>query len=246
MMSSTGATVYENFHKWISELHRAIIKLSEVAPLIYCMSDIHGEYDRFQKMLKLIKFSDSDTLYIIGDVIDRKPGGIDILKQIMASNNMVLLLGNHEQMCLDTLGPNNVYGSRALWLQNGGSDTYRELMYMMTPTERHRIIMFLASLPDHLDIEVGGKKFHLVHGSPSDDPNIRIWDRPSPSAPPPFPDRTVIVGHTPTCYMNKDERNPFAIWHGNGIIDIDCGCGNETPLRHLGCLRLDDMEEFYT
>ena len=113
--------------------------------MIYCMSDIHGEYDRFQKMLELIKFSDSDTLYIIGDVIDRKPGGIDILKQIMSSNNMVLLLGNHEQMCLDTLGPNNVYGSRALWLQNGGSDTYRELMYMMTPTERHRIIMFLAS-----------------------------------------------------------------------------------------------------
>ena len=68
---------------------RAIIRISEVTPLIYCMSDIHGEYDRFVKMLELIEFSDADTLYIIGDVIDRKPGGIDILQKIMASPNMI-------------------------------------------------------------------------------------------------------------------------------------------------------------
>jgi len=210
------------------------------------MSDIHGEYDRFVKMLELIEFSEADTLYIIGDVIDRKPGGIDILKKIMASPNMIMLLGNHEQMCLDTLGPNNVCGRRNLWLQNGGGDTYCELMYMMTPAERHHILQYLSSLPDHLDIDVNGKKFHLVHGYPSDEPDIRIWERPLSFAPPPYPDRTVIVGHTPTCFMNLDESNPFAIWHGDGIIDIDCGCGNETPLRHLGCLRLDDMEEFYT
>lgn len=213
--------------------------------MIYCMSDIHGEYDRFMKMLELIEFSETDTLYIIGDVIDRKPGGIDILQKIMVSSNMVMLLGNHEQMCLDTLGPNNVIGRRSLWLKNGGSDTYRELMYMMTPAERHRILHYLSSLPDHLDIEVDGMKFHLVHGFPSDEPDVRIWERPLSFAPPPFPDRTVIVGHTPTCYMNLVENVPFSIWHGNGIIDIDCGCGNETELRRLGCLRLDDMEEFY-
>lgn len=223
----------------------AIIITSEVAPLIYCMSDIHGEYDRFVKMLELIHFSDNDALYIIGDVIDRKPGGIDILQKIIASPNMIMLLGNHEQMCLDTLGPNNVIGRRALWLKNGGSDTYRELMYMMTPAERHRILQYLSSLPDHLDIEVDGMKFHLVHGFPSDEPDVRIWERPLTFAPPPFPDRTVIVGHTPTCYMNLVENAPFSIWYGNGIIDIDCGCGNETELRRLGCLRLDDMEEFY-
>lgn len=213
--------------------------------MIYCMSDIHGEYDRFMKMLELIDFSEADTLYIIGDVIDRKPGGIDILQKIMASANMVMLLGNHEQMCLDTLGPNNVIGRRSLWLQNGGSDTYRELMYMMTPAERHRILQFLSNLPDHIDIEVNSRKFHLVHGFPSDEPDVRIWERPLSFAPPPFPDRTVIVGHTPTCLMQTVTGAPFTIWHGNGIIDIDCGCGNQTELRRLGCLRLDDMEEFY-
>ena len=77
--------------------------------MIYCMSDIHGEADRFHTMLEMIHFSDKDTLYIIGDVIDRYPGGIDILREIMETPNMVMLLGNHEQMCLDTLGPNNVF-----------------------------------------------------------------------------------------------------------------------------------------
>lgn len=213
--------------------------------MVYCMSDIHGEYDRFNKMLELIKFSADDTLYIIGDVIDRHPGGIDILRKIMETPNMVMLLGNHEQMCLDTLGPNNVYGSRALWQQNGGSDTYRELMYMMTPAERKHILSYLSNLPDHLDIEVNGSRFHLVHGFPSEDPDVRIWERPITFAPAPMADTTVIVGHTPTCYLNMEQDAPFTIWHGNGIIDIDCGCGNKTELRRLACLRLDDMAEFY-
>ena len=30
----------------------------------YAMSDLHGEYGRFLKMLKLIDFKDTDTLYI--------------------------------------------------------------------------------------------------------------------------------------------------------------------------------------
>lgn len=213
--------------------------------MIYCMSDIHGELDRFQAMLKLIDFSPSDTLYILGDVIDRHPNGVDILKTIMDAPNMILLLGNHEQMCLDTLGPLNTFGSRQLWQSNGGGCTYCELLYVCTRHERERILRFLGKLPDHLDVEVGSQKFHLVHAMPSDDPDYRIWARPKPDDPPYFEDRIAIVGHTPTCYMSGDMENPLRIWHGNGLIDIDCGCGNETELRRLACLRLDDLKEFY-
>ena len=145
--------------------------------MIYCMSDIHGELDRFKAMLDLINFSSDDTLYIIGDVIDRHPGGVEILKIIKDTPNMFMLLGNHEQMCLDTLGPNSVYGSRRLWLENGGSNTYRELLYVCSLAERSRIIHFLSTLPDHFDVEVGDRKFHLVHAMPSDDPDDRIWTR---------------------------------------------------------------------
>lgn len=213
--------------------------------MIYCMSDIHGEADCFHAMLELIQFSPEDTLYILGDVIDRQASGVDLLKEIMKTPNIVMLLGNHEKMCLDTLGPLNVYGSRALWQQNGGSNTYRELVYVCTSAEKHRILDFLSRLPDYCEVKVAGRNFFLVHGMPSDNPEDRIWERPKTDSPAPFENCTAIVGHTPVCYLTGNMDEVFKIWHGNGIIDIDCGCGNKTEYRRLACLRLDDMAEFY-
>lgn len=36
--------------------------------MIYCMADIHVSYERYQKMLESIHFSDTDTLYMIDDM----------------------------------------------------------------------------------------------------------------------------------------------------------------------------------
>ena len=215
--------------------------------MVYCMSDIHGETDRFHKMLQLIQFSEEDTLYIIGDVIDRYPGGVDILKEIMATPNMILLMGNHEKMCLDVLGSRTVFRGKEIWFRNGGEITHDELCYFCEPEEKQQIIQFLSQLPYYLDIEVAGKKYHLVHGKPGP-PTWQedlLWNRPHPEAEPFFEDRTAIVGHTPTCHMAWDGHSPFGIWYGDGIIDIDCGCGHQTEYKRLACLRLDDMQEFY-
>ena len=35
--------------------------------MIYCISDLHGEEDRFLAMLKAIRFRKKDRLYILGD-----------------------------------------------------------------------------------------------------------------------------------------------------------------------------------
>ena len=62
----------------------------------------------------------------------------------------------------------------------------------------------------------------------------------------PSPDTICIVGHTPTVFLTGRTDEDCSIWHGNGILDIDCGCGNlNAPHRRLACLRLDDMAEFY-
>ena len=217
--------------------------------MVYCMSDIHGEWDRFKKMLELIQFSAQDEMYIIDDVIDRYPQGIDILFEIMGHSNIHMILGNHEQMLLDTLGPNNVIGRRELWKQNGGYGTYNDLVYQRTPEERRKIIEYLMDLPDCIEIEVKGRKFHLVHGIVSENRDMRLWGRPDKDMTEPMKDTTIIVGHTPTIYLNAesedDNEEPFRIWYGNGIICIDCGRGHEVEERCLACLRLDDMKEFY-
>ena len=68
--------------------------------MIYCVSDIHGELDKFERLLALIQFSENDHLYVIGDAIDRCARGVDILRLIMDTPNMTMLLGNHRIMSL--------------------------------------------------------------------------------------------------------------------------------------------------
>ena len=124
--------------------------------------------------------------------------------------------------------------------------TYRELLYHCTHQKRNRILRFLSELPDALELTVGNQKFHLVHGFPGDDHDTRIWGRVEPDSVSPYPDTICIVGHTPTVFLTGRMDEDSSIWHGNGIIDIDCGCGNlNAPHRRLACLRLDDTAEFY-
>ena len=212
--------------------------------MTYVMSDIHGELERYQKMLELIRFSDQDHLYIIGDVIDRAPDGVDLLLQIMGKPNITMLLGNHEQMMLDTLGRDTYPGARQLWAQNGGNVTRRELLYHRTSTERGEILRFCRSLPTQLDVSVGDKTYRLVHGRPSDKELDHIWGRVGADSA--FPGQNYIIGHTPTCYLTENFREPYTIFHGTGFMVIDCGCGNMTnPFRRLACIRLEDEKEFY-
>lgn len=214
--------------------------------MTYCMSDIHGELDKFEQMLARIQFSPEDHLYILGDVIDRGPAGVDILRIIMDTPNMTMLMGNHEQMCLSTLGPHSELGARDLWRMNGGMPTYRELRYHRTAQERREILHFLMDLPDQLTLEVGGQRFCLVHGYPGDDHDTRIWGRVEVDSCWPVANAVCIVGHTPTVFLTDRPDEDFSIWHGDGILDIDCGCGNRKAAhRRLACLRLDDMAEFY-
>lgn len=213
--------------------------------MTYCMSDIHGEMDKYLSMLKLINFSDSDQMIIIGDVIDRGPDGVDILLDIMRRKNMQLVLGNHEWLLLSTLGPNNSFGARRIWQSNGGNKTRSDLLYCRSQKTRCDIIRFLLTCPDSLDLDVCGTTFHFVHGYPGDVQNIRLWERPQKKQHAPFADKITIVGHTPTIEYAEDQSAPMQIWYGDGIIDIDCGCGHDDPRSRLACLRLDDMKEFY-
>ena len=51
--------------------------------MIYVMSDIHGCYDKYKKMLEKIALSEEDTLYLLGDVVDRGEHGMKILLDIL-------------------------------------------------------------------------------------------------------------------------------------------------------------------
>ena len=71
--------------------------------MTYVMSDLHGCYDQYIKMLKKIQFSKNDELYILGDVIDRGKEPIKILLDMAGRDNVYPILGNHELLALSVL-----------------------------------------------------------------------------------------------------------------------------------------------
>ena len=69
----------------------------------YVIADIHGEYDAFEELLAKISFGDEDTLYILGDVLDRGPNPIKVMRKLMTMPNAICIAGNHEVMALECL-----------------------------------------------------------------------------------------------------------------------------------------------
>lgn len=64
----------------------------------YVMSDIHGCYDVFLKMLDKINFSSTDRLVLAGDYIDRGKQSYEMLKWLEHTpKNVKLIRGNHEE-----------------------------------------------------------------------------------------------------------------------------------------------------
>jgi len=224
----------------------------------YVLSDIHGNERRFNSIMKQIELQPQDTLYILGDVIDRYPGGIRLLRKIMAMPNAKMILGNHEYMMLRALDcPYDDYwdDGRALehWYRNGGKVTHDYLKHIRK-TLRQEIVEYLRGLPLSIDIEVNGKIYKLVHGAPIEKfayeskyknaIHFAVWKRlgidDAQSR-----DYTLIFGHTPTKYYQ--DNVPMELWRHKEMIGIDCGSGYpEDGLGRLACLRLDDGKVFYS
>lgn len=223
-------------------------KKGKKTTMIYVMSDIHGRKDRFDDIMKQINLKDEDTLYILGDIIDRNPYGIALLKYAMETPNIKMLLGNHELMMYETM---RYKGNKFLWYSNGGEITHERWKKYRIAT-REKMLDYIYGLPLMLDIEVNNKKYRIVHGrSPKPKQeyymskekirNIAVWDRVMPGDTGPE-EMTVIFGHTPTIFYQPDE--PPRIWYGQNLIGIDCGAAYIDG--RLACLRLDDMKEFYS
>ena len=223
----------------------------------YVMSDLHGEIRCFHAMLEKIQFSDEDRLLILGDVVDRGPDPIGLLKEIMDMPNAEMLLGNHEYMMLQYMSPEATEIDHRRWNRNGNGPTL-DGFRALTEEQQGEVLDFLMTRPDHLETIVAGRSFFLVHGFPGENTYERVWKRPEPDTTNPVPGHRLIVGHTPVCCLGRSEAEELSycealanrgefmrIFHGPGFIDVDCSCGYPIPAAALACLRLEDMMEYY-
>lgn len=220
--------------------------------MIYVVSDIHGHFDEFMEMLKIIDFKDDDELYVLGDCIDKGPKSIDTLLYCLEHDNIHMCLGNHEFMMyqyLRSIKHDNWYDKKQLqnlWFgYNFGRKTYDQYM-KLKPYRREQIYRKLYSMPiSFSEVRAGNKLYYLVHSCPlktdqkivpcvnnctDDEIDNSVWSRYVVQV----DGKTVIHGHT-ICY---DESIHF----NQNEINIDCGAAGNMS---LGCLRLDDMKEYY-
>lgn len=152
--------------------------------MIYCMSDFHGQYELYLKMLEKINLNNNDTLFVLGDVIDRGSDGIRILQDIMHRSNIVFIIGNHEYMMYKVVTKSKIVISEIdeikpdmdyyLWEMNGGAKTHNDF-YQLSIEEQNSIIKYLEQayvvVPQ---LEVGGRCFMLAHSTHP----VNYYDRP--------------------------------------------------------------------
>ena len=222
----------------------------------YVLSDIHGNSAAFDTILSMINLTDDDQLYILGDVIDRGPDGIELLQRIRMMKNCVLLLGNHEYMMINAMRKPDNYHLFRLWWMNGCENTYQSFL-ALSKSEKEDLLEYLEGLPLQTEIDVHGLKYILVHAAPiqlfptegedyPDERKFAVWYRMPLALPNELTGKTIIFGHTPTEYVQFSEYPMMRIAHEDGVIDIDCGCAYPNSGGQLGCLRLEDGMEFYS
>ena len=56
--------------------------------MIYAVSDLHGCYDKYIKLLERLNMTSDDSLYILGDIVDRGSDGMKILLDLVKRKNI--------------------------------------------------------------------------------------------------------------------------------------------------------------
>lgn len=234
---------------------------------IYVLSDLHGHFNIFLKMLEKIHFTDDDLLYILGDCCDRGPNSLEIYLFLQKhKKNMILLKGNHEIMMRDAFeadDPQSVSGRQ--WNRNGGRktiDSYHRYLKKKALTEcdygivkktfYKMMIDYVNKCPSFVELNCNGKDYVLIHAGINPEKTLEeqteeecAWMREYFFMSKGLKDKLIIFGHTPTNYLHQKDHC-FDVWLDPIFEDklgIDGGLG---PFEEgqLNCLCLNTQEVF--
>ncbi len=230
--------------------------------MTYVMGDLHGLLDRFCEMLDKIRFKNTDTLYILGDIVDKGADSIKLLQNLSFRPNVYPIMGNHENTALELLSalPEEAgqinpadFDSETLskileWSKNGGMATISEFM-KLSADDKEGVLEYLSDMPPYEIAEVGDKVFILSHagianfeeGKDLEDYDSEdFFSEGADYTKQYFENIYLVTAHTPT-----DEIDPSCqdkIYFGNNHIAIECGASDGGA---LACYCLDNGKEYY-
>ena len=215
--------------------------------MIYVIADIHGCYKEYIELLERINFKDEDEWYILGDVVDRGPEPIKVLRDMMFRPNVYPILGNHDYMALKVLRKLNVeikqdnFDSHLqdsdlldylYWMQEGGKTTVEQFQ-KLSSDEKEEILEYLQEFCLYEEVWVNEKRFVLAHADLhgfQEEKDLEdyaledlIFYRADYEKRYYKDENTILVtGHTPT-FLIREDKMPL-IYNEKGHVAIDCGC----------------------
>ena len=218
--------------------------------MTYCVSDIHGEYDLFMRLLEKIQYSDSDRVIIGGDLIDKGAESVKLAKQVFSMPGAYCIMGNHEEMLFKfyrALMHNAIMDFDAiLWRLQQYFPDGKDLDW--DTVDRLTDLPYYLETDDFICVHAGvsmldNGEISLLSQVPIE---TLLYDRRfrSPDALP-KKSKCVFFGHTsldnPKIRVYSRTKNPKSI---ADIIKVHLDVGTFTS-GVLGCFRIDDCTAYY-
>lgn len=209
----------------------------------FAIGDIHGCSKTLDSLInQKLKLVSGDTVYFLGDYVDRGPDSKGVIDQILnlksSGINIKPLLGNHEFMLLETIEKPMTL---AQWTLNGCKETLKSFDIRFPDALEPHYINFFKSLQYYYIYN----NYILVHGglnfeidNPLDDLDAMLWTRNKRIDTSKIQGKSIIVGHTPTPLT--DIENSLT----TNKIMLDGGCvyyGMYEEMGNLCALDLDKM-----
>ena len=224
---------------------------------ILCVGDIHGCLSTLKALIA--KAGPVDSIISVGDLIDRGPDSLGVIKYCI-ENNIQVCLGNHELLALEALkaylGPDYPFKRMDLldsdWIANGGRRVFDEaskedLQFMVDYFQTLPIYIKTDHTHNGLPVVVSHTALNMYHYNILDaDPaellrmsTSLVWSRTQATSQAAVKFFS-IYGHTPTDCLGTPNAKPHITSTG---INLDTGCCYDSKDRgKLTAVLLPSME----
>jgi serine/threonine protein phosphatase 1 len=181
----------------------------------YVISDIHGCWIEFVKLLKTVNFNyQKNKLICLGDVCDRGLNPVRVFNELFKIKNLIYIIGNHDQWFLEYETTKMSDETFRNWQVQGGKETLQDFKKIFDKTP---YINFLKAAKLYY---IDNRNRIFVHGGFDENQPIEtqnrktlIWDRTLVENAKwyayHYPDKIlsqykeIFVGHTPTILLDQ-------------------------------------------
>lgn len=208
----------------------------------FAIGDIHGCYYTFKSMLASIELQSCDTLYIVGDMVNRGKYSWKVIKKIIKLQSkgydIRALRGNHEEFIISEIFSKT--GTELLLACKHYNLEW--LLHKDTATLKSKYVDFLQSLPYYYKdgaVLLSHAGFDICADDLLANTHAMLNNRSSECVDKLPKGMSIIHGHTPT---NLEEIQQAAA-EKRAIINIDNGCVYKSR-KHKGNLVCIDIDSY--